>query len=74
MAVFRGVGHRLRINSPITEYFDEAVDTLSSSFAVTGYSFEHAKAELNKFREVDPIELIKACPKEKHPEEKNKIS
>ena len=66
--------HSLRINSPITEYFDEAVDTLSSSFAVTGYSFEHAKAELNKFREVDPIELIKACPKEKHSENKTGVN
>ena len=72
-AVFRGVGHRLRINSSKTEYFDEAVDTCSRSFAVAGYSFDHAKAELNKFREVDPVELIKAGPKEQNNENKTGV-
>ena len=67
-AVFRGVGHRLRINSSKTEYFDEAVDTCSKSFAVAGYSYEHAKSELNKFRDENPVEMIKNGPKEKDSE------
>ena len=69
-AVFKGVGHRLRINSSRTEYFDEAVDICSKSFAVAGYSYENARTELNKFRDDDPIEMIKNGPKEKSTEMK----
>ena len=64
-AVFKGVGHRLRMNSSRTEYFDEAVDTCSKSFSVAGYSYQHACSELRKFRNQDPVELTKAGPKEK---------
>ena len=59
-AVFKGVGHRLRMNSSKDEYFDEAVDTCSKSFAVAGYKYQHARSELRKFRDNDPVEMIKA--------------
>ena len=72
-AVFKGVGHRLRINSSKTEYFDESVDTCSKSFAVAGYSYDHAKKELNKFRDEDPFQLIKNGPKEKSSENKSGV-
>ena len=68
-AVFKGVGHRLRMNSSRTEFFDEAVDTCSKSFAIAGYSYQHARSELRKFRNTDPVEMIKAGPKEKNANE-----
>ena len=68
-AVFKGVGHRLRINTSRVEYFDEAVDTCSKSFAIAGYDYQHARSELRKFRNDDPVEMIKAGPKEKNNDE-----
>ena len=53
-AVFKGVGHRLRLNSSKDELFDEAVDTCSKSFAIVGYNFQHARTELRKFRNENP--------------------
>ena len=62
-AVFKGVGHWLRMNSSKTEFFDQAVETCSKSFAIAGYSYQHARSELRKYRNVDPVEMIKAGPK-----------
>ena len=67
-AVFKGVGHRLRMNSSKVEYFDEAVDTCSKSFAIAGYDFQHARSELRKFRADDPVEMVRDGPKEKNTE------
>ena len=63
--VFNGVGHRLRMNSSRTEYFDEAVEECSKSFAIAGYNYQHARSELRKFRDQDPVEMIKKGPKDK---------
>ena len=63
--IFNGVGHRLRINSSRTEYFDEAVDVCIKSFALAGYNFQHARTEFRKFRDQDSLELIKKGPKDK---------
>jgi hypothetical protein len=41
------------------------VDVCSKSFAIAGYNFQHARTELRKFRDEDPIELIKKGPKDK---------
>ena len=72
-AVFKGVGHRLRLNSSKTEYFDEAVDTCSKSFAVAGYDYQHARSELRKFRKDDPVEMIKNGPSKKTTEKKTGV-
>ena len=63
--IFKGVGHRLRLNSSSSEYFDEAVEVCSKSFAIAGYNYQHSRSELRKFRNQDPVEMIKAGPKEK---------
>jgi hypothetical protein len=64
-SVFKGVGHRLRLNSSKTEYFDAAVDECSKSFSIAGYDYQHARSELRKFRDKDPVQMIKEGPKEK---------
>jgi hypothetical protein len=63
--IFKGVGHRIRMNSSKNEFFDEAVDECSKSFAIAGYSYQHARTELRKFRDQDPVEMIKNGPREK---------
>ena len=64
--VVNGVGHRLRINSSTNEYFDEAVEICSKSFAIAGYNHQHSRSELRNFRDIDPVELIKKGPKDKN--------
>ena len=63
--IFKGVGHRLKINSSRTEYFDEAVNVCSKSFAIAGYNFQHARTEQRMFRDEDPLEMIKKGHKDK---------
>ena len=63
-------GHRLRINSSKTEFFDEAVDVCSNSFAIAGYTYQQARTELRKFWDQDPIALIKKGPEDKEQEPK----
>ena len=53
------------MNSSKDEFFDEAVESCSKSFAVAGYNYQHARSELRKFRNDDPVEMIKAGPKDK---------
>ena len=57
--IYKGVGHRIRMNSSTDEYFDEAVEKFSRAFAVSGYSYQKSKSELKKFKRRDPIEIIK---------------
>ena len=63
--IFKGVGHRIRMNSSKQEYFDETVEECPKSFSIAGYNFQHAKTELRKFRDIDPVEMIKKGPNEK---------
>ena len=72
-AVFKGVGHRLRMNSSKDEYFDEAVDKCSKSFAIAGYDYQHARSELRKFRNDNPVDMIKAGPKKKNNQTKSGV-
>ena len=55
----KGVGHRLRINSSKTEYFDESVEETARAFNISGYNYQETKKGLLEFRNDDPIELIK---------------
>ena len=57
--ILPGVGHRLRLNSSKNEYFEEAVEDAARGFAISGYNYQKAKQELLKFKDQDPIELIK---------------
>ena len=58
-AIVKGVGLRLRINSSKDEYFEEAVDEAAKAFKISGYNYQKTKQELLKFKDLDPIELIK---------------
>ena len=58
-SIVRGVGHRLRINSSKTEYFEESVDEAAKAFKISGYNYQNAKQTLLQFRDEDPIALIK---------------
>ena len=55
----KGVGHRGRLNSSKTEYFDEFIEDAAKSFKISGYNYQKTKQELRKFRDLDPVELIK---------------
>ena len=55
----KGVGLRLRTNSSKTEYFEESVEDAARSFKISGYSYQKSKEELLKFKDLDPIEIIK---------------
>ena len=58
-AIVKGVGHRLQINSSKTEFFENSVEDTAKALKISGYSYQESKKELLKFREVDPLELIK---------------
>ena len=53
------MGQRLKINSSKDEYFDESVEDTARAFKISGYSYQNAKKELLKFRDIDPLNLIK---------------
>ena len=57
--IVKGVGLRLRINSSKDEYFDESVENASRAFKISGYNYQKTKNDLLKFRDLDPLELIK---------------
>ena len=58
-AIVKGVGLRLRINSSKNEYFEVSVEDAARAFKISGYGYQQTKQELLKFKELDPIELIK---------------
>ena len=49
----------MRINSSKDEYFEESVEDAAKAFKVSGYNYQKTKQELLKFKNLDPIELIK---------------
>ena len=55
----KGVGQRLRINSSKTEYFENSVEDTARAFKISGYNYQNTKKELLKFKEDNPIDLIK---------------
>ena len=58
-SIVKGVGQRLRINSSKTEYFENSVEEAAKALKISGYSYQNSKNELLKFKNEDPIELIK---------------
>ena len=58
-AIVKGVGHRLRVNSSKNEYFEESVEETAKAFKISGYSYQETKKELLKFKDEDPLQLIK---------------
>ena len=58
--IHKGVGQRIRMNSSKDEYFEESVEEISKAFAISGYNYQHSKKELNKFKNKDPVTLIKS--------------
>ena len=58
-AIVKGVGQRLRVNSSKTEYFLESVEETAKCFKISGYNYQNTKRELMKFKDVDPIALIR---------------
>ena len=58
-AIVKGVGQRLRINSSKTEYFLDAVEDTARSFKICGYNYQNTKQELLKFKDEDPVDLIR---------------
>ena len=58
-AIQKGVGLRLRINSSKDEYFEESVEDAARAFKMSGYNYQKSKQELLKFKNLDPIQLIK---------------
>ena len=69
-AIMPGVGHRLRITNSKDEYFEESVNDAAKGFAISGYNYQKAKQELLKFKDQDPVELIKRPRREKKKPEK----
>ena len=57
--IFKGVGLRLRETNSTVEDFDKTVEEYSKAFACAGYPYQHAKAQLTKFRDLDPVVLVK---------------
>ena len=70
VVIVKGVGLRLRINSNKDEYFDESVKDASRAFKISGYNNQKTKQELMKFKDLDPVELIKKEKKDKKKPEK----
>ena len=58
-AIVKGVGQRLRINLSKTEFFEESVEDTAKSFKISGYNYQNTKKELLKFKEEDPVQLIR---------------
>ena len=48
------------MNSSKDEYFQESVEEISKAFAMSGYDYQQSKKELNKFKNQDPVTLIKS--------------
>ena len=69
-AIMPGGGHRLRITDSKNEYFEESVNDAAKGFAISGYNYQKAKQELLKFKDQDPVELIKRPRREKKKPEK----
>ena len=63
--IHKGVGKRLRMNSSKDEYFQDSVEEFSKAFAISGFDYQRSKHELNKFRNQDPVELIKSDKKKR---------
>ena len=53
------------MNSSKDEYFDDSVEEFSKAFSISGYNFKHSKTQLRKFRDQDPVKLIKSNRQEK---------
>ena len=53
------MGQRLRINSSKTEYFIDSVEDTAKSFKICSYNFQNTKKELLKFKDEDPVTLIR---------------
>ena len=73
-AIIPGVGHRLRITTSKEEYFIEAVEDAAKGFAISGYNYQKAKQELMKFKDQDPIELIKKPKRVKNKPDKGVLA
>ena len=58
-SIIQGVGHRLRLNSSKTEYFEDSVEEAARAFKISGYKYQSTKQKLLQFRDEDPSELIK---------------
>ena len=58
-AIVKGVAQRVRINSSKTEYFENSVEDTARAFKISGYNYQNSKKELFKFKEDNPIDLIK---------------
>ena len=58
-AIVKGVGLRLRINSSKDEYFVDSVNDVAKAFKISGYNYQKTRQELLKFKDLDPVELIK---------------
>ncbi len=57
--IYKGVALRVRETNSTDEAFDATVEQFSRAFANSGHSYHKAKKELNRFRDMDPVELIK---------------
>ena len=53
------MGQRLRINSSKTEYFLDSVEDTAKSFKICGYNYQKTKKELLKFKDEDPVSLVR---------------
>ena len=69
-AIVKGVGLRLRINSSKDEYFENSVEDAAQAFKISGYNYTKTKQELLKFKNMDPVELIKKPKKNRTKPEK----
>ena len=65
--IHRGIGHRLRLTNSTNETFKDNCEIYSRALAVSGYDYTHSKAELMKYENVDPVELIKQTAKQTLP-------
>ena len=62
-SVFKGlyktVGLRLRLNNSLNSDFDEAVERYAKAFAVSGHSYQKAKAALMESKKINRIAFLK---------------
>ena len=56
---YKGVGLRLRLNCSKDEDFDQAVETYSRAFAISGHNYQKARAALMECKKIDRIKYLK---------------
>ena len=70
--IFKGVALRIRETNSTEEGFDATVEEFSRAFANSGHNYNKAKHQLNQFKDVNPVEIIKSKGKGRHKQKRHR--